>query len=99
MRHDGVAAGDQHERIAVGRRLGGGRRRNRAAGAGAVLDDDGLAPAPGELVAERAGHDVDRPARRERHQQVHRLRREGVLRARGPGGTQERRNQHGKQAQ
>jgi len=82
-RRDRVAARDHDQRVAVGRSLRRGILRNRPAGAGPVLDDDRrAAPALGELVAKRARHDVDGPARRERHQEMHGTRRVGVLRER-----------------
>ena len=62
------------ERVAVRRRLCGGGRADGAASARAVVDDDGLAESLGELLADEAADDVGRPARRERHDEMDRLR-------------------------
>ena len=74
-----VAGGDDDQRVAVGRRLRQRFRGDDAAGAGAVLDHDRLAPALRQFVAERARHDVDRAAGRIWHQDADRARGEGVL--------------------
>src|SRR5260370_23939943 len=55
---------------AFGDRFGG----EVAARAGAVLDEDLMAPALGELLAESTREDVARPARREADHEAHRLR-------------------------
>jgi hypothetical protein len=79
VRIERVAGGHDDERVAVGRRLGGRFGRHHAAGAGTVLDHHGPPPAARQFIAQRAGHDVDRAAGRERHEDVHRPRRKGVL--------------------
>ena len=63
-------AGDQQrrprevERVAIRRRARRIRRSDRRAGTGLRLDDDGLTPALGELLAERACLKIRGPARR-----------------------------------
>src|SRR5690606_59492 len=60
------------QRIAVrrrARRLGGAQSATRA---GAILDDDLLAPDLGELLAEQAGRDIGRAAGRERNNEANR---------------------------
>jgi len=81
VRVERVPGGDNDQRVAVRRRLGQRLRCNRAARTGAVLDDDCLAPAFGQLIAQRAPDNIDSAAWRERHVNVHRLRREIVLRS------------------
>ena len=60
------------QRVAVGRRLGGGLRADIAAGAGAVLHHDVLAPGLGELLRDDAAERVDGAAGRERDDHAHR---------------------------
>src|SRR3954467_1652683 len=71
---------EQH--AAVGGRASHRNCRERAAGAGAVLDHDGLAPQLGELWHQRAGDDVGDTARTEGDDYAHRFGRIG-LRVRG----------------
>ncbi len=84
-RHDGMPARNDHKGVAVRRGFRRRLRREGAAGAGPVLDDDRLPEALGELVAEGARNDVDRAAGRKRHKEMDRLRRIGVLGKRGGG--------------
>ena len=60
---DGEPVGEQHQRVAVGRALGGA---GDAGHAGAVLDDHLLAPDLGELFADGACEDVGNAAGRDR---------------------------------
>ena len=69
----GVAAGDDDQRVAVGRRLHQRLRGNHPAGAGAVLDHHRLAPLPGDHVAQRTGQDIDAAAGGVWHVNVHGL--------------------------
>ena len=78
----GLRRGMHEQRVAVGRRLGDEGRADRSAGAGAVLDDHRLSPEFGKLLPERARQDVGGAARRERHDDVHRLGRVGCACAR-----------------
>jgi hypothetical protein len=59
--------GDHQQGLAVGRRAGRHLGADIAAGARLVVDDDRLAPVPGELGPERAGQDIDAGARAVRH--------------------------------
>jgi hypothetical protein len=74
VRHQRVAADVAEEhRIAVGRRLGHVVRGDRPAGAGAILDHEGLARIVAELGAEPTRDIVLRTARRERADDANRL--------------------------
>ena len=82
-RIDRLRADRSHQqRVAVGRRLGDEVGAEVAAGAGLVLDDEGLAERLAELRREGAREDVGRPAGRERHDDADRLVRPRALRAR-----------------
>ena len=59
------------QRVAVGRRLRGLRRADIAAGAGAVLDHDLLAPHLAELLADDARQRVERAAGAEGDHHAH----------------------------
>ena len=67
---DGVAVRGEHQRVAVGRRLGdaGGARQP-----GAVLDDHLLLPHRAQLVGQNARQAVGDAAGRERHDDAHGL--------------------------
>ena len=65
-----------HHRVAVRRRLRHGVGADVAAGPRLVLDDDALAPRLGELLRDRPADGVQRSARRERHDELHRPGRE-----------------------
>src|SRR4030095_16090748 len=56
---------------------------DRTAGAAAVVDHHRLAPLLGELAPEHPADDVERTARRERHDEPHRPRRKIGRRSRG----------------
>ena len=71
VHHQRDVHGDQ-QRVAVRRGLRDLLCADRGIAAGAVLDHDRLAPALGQLLAEQACHEVGRPARRERHDELHR---------------------------
>ena len=62
----------EQQGVTVRRGLDRGFNGNRAAGAGAVVDDHAFAPEVGELLREHAADQVGRAARRERHQHAHR---------------------------
>src|SRR6185369_7496255 len=64
-RRDRNVAAAEQDRIAVGRRLGDRLRPDIAAGAGAVLDHDGLPKHFGHAAANRARDYVTGTARRE----------------------------------
>ncbi len=64
------------DRVAVGRRLRDHVGADVAAGAGLVLHNHRLAPHLGELLRDEAAGDVERSAGRERHDQLHGLRRD-----------------------
>ena len=66
-RVDGVGAGGDQHGVAVGLRLRHLARRDVAAGAAPVLDDDAVAPFLGEPLAEDARNRIGRPTRREGH--------------------------------
>jgi hypothetical protein len=78
---DGAVEADVHghrraghrQRVAVGPGLGHGLEADVAAGAGTILDDDGLAEVFSQLLPHDAGHDVDAAARREGHHQLDRF--------------------------
>ena len=85
------------QRVAVRRRAGDAGRRDRAAGAGHVLDDELLAERAAHVVGVDAGDDVGRAARRERHDDGDRAL--GIGRKRRPGERRERgRKRGGKRA-
>ena len=71
IEHEGLVGGER-QRVAVGRALGAGDRADQRVAAGAVLDDDALAPFLGELLAEQPHQHVGRAARGERHDDVDR---------------------------
>jgi hypothetical protein len=68
------------DRVAVGRRGGDLLRGDVAAGAGAVLDDDGLPDVLGELLRNDARRRVGAAAGREAHGERDRMGREILLR-------------------
>ncbi len=70
------------QRIAVGRRLGGGFEREVAVRARAVLDQEGLAERLGEFLRDDARDDVGSAAGTVGHQDLHRPAWVGVLRHR-----------------
>ncbi len=78
---DGAVEADVHghrraghrQRVAVGLGLGHGLETDVAAGAGTILDDDGLAEVFSQLLPHNAGHDVDAAARREGHHELDRF--------------------------
>ena len=76
--------------VAVGLGAGGARQRGRAAGAGDVLDHDGLAERDAHLLGDRARDHVRRAAGRERHDHGDRTLWE-ILREGGGRGTQRQR--------
>ena len=67
------AAGDHHERVAIGRGRLAVLRGGDAAAAGLVLDDDLLLPHLAELLGHQAREDVRRLSRREGHDEAHGL--------------------------
>ena len=69
----GVAAGHDDQRVAVGRRGHQRLRGDHAARARPVFDDDGLAPLPGDHIAQRARQDIDPAAGRIGHENMHGL--------------------------
>ena len=73
-----VAGLAEHDRVAVGRRLGDRVDAEVAAGAGLVVDDEGPAGGRGDLLAGLAGNDVGAAAGRERHDDADRLGRPGL---------------------
>jgi hypothetical protein len=77
-RHDGVDRGIDQERVAVRIGLGGLRHAERAAGAGPVLEHEGLADLLADLVEHRTADGVERTSRRKRDHELDRL-------AGGPG--------------
>jgi hypothetical protein len=77
-RVDGVGRGDDQERVAAGRRLRRALGPDDAPGAGAVVHDDLLAEALGELGGDEATDDVVAAPRREGNAQSHRLGRIGL---------------------
>ena len=73
----------QHQRVAVGRRLGRRFHRDRAGRAGLVVDDHVLAERGAELLGQRPRHQIGAAARGERHDHADRFGRPfGVLRLR-----------------
>ena len=78
-----MGARHEEQRVAIG-----GRPRHRlgadvAARANAVLDNDLLVPELCPFVGDHAGGEIGRAAGRERHDEVHRLRRISALREAG----------------
>jgi hypothetical protein len=73
------AGGGGEQRVAVRRGAGDHARADRAVGAGAVLDHDGLAERVADLTADLPGDEIER-AGRERHHHRDRLRRRPALR-------------------
>ena len=72
---DGESAdGAEQQRIAVRRRFGDLFSAGHAAGARAIVDDDGLAQRFVEFLAYGAADDVGRPAGGKRHDHTHGLR-------------------------
>ena len=71
----GVAAGNHRDGVAVGARPYAGFDADQAGRAGAVVDHDGLLEARVEMRPHEPRHAVDRPARRERHDEPDRLHR------------------------
>ncbi len=69
--------------MAVRRRVPRHHRRDDAAPAGAVVDDDLLAEALGQLLSELAGHDVGAAAGRKTHDGAYRAVRKSLLRPSG----------------
>ena len=84
---DGVADRHQRQRVAVGADLATMAAPARAAGAGPVLDDDGVAAALADLAAEDAGQMSGGAAGRERYHQPDGFAGVGVLCARGGAGA------------
>ena len=82
----GAVGGDvaEHQRVAVRRRLGHGLRRDHAAAAGDVLDDERLAQGAAELLGDGAGDEVHAAARLHGGDDLHGLGRV-VLRGREAG--------------
>ncbi len=78
------AGGGGQQRVAVGRRARDQARADRAVGAAAVVDHDGLAERIAELAADEPCHQVERRPGRERHHHGDRLRRWASLRRRRP---------------
>ena len=60
----------EQQRVAIGLGRRDELRREGAAGARPVLDDDRLAEPGRQMLRDEACHHVDRPARRERHDQL-----------------------------
>ena len=77
-----MAAGDDDQRVAVGRRGHQRLRGDHAARARPVFDDDALAPLPRDHIAQRAREDIDRAAGRIWHENMHRPGRKWRLRRR-----------------
>ncbi len=67
----GVAGGDQHQRVAVGRRFGCKIQTYDAARAGTIVHHDGLSLPRAEFLADRAHRDVGAAAGRRRHDHAH----------------------------
>jgi hypothetical protein len=84
---------EHRERVAVGRRARRQLERDRAACAGAIVDDDALAEPIRQLGRDDAGDHIETAARRVRHEQPDRLRRIR-LRERRPGRGQDQRKRH-----
>ena len=86
---DAVRADRAHQQgVAVRCRLGHFGGAEVAAGAGLVVDDEGLAEGALQLRRQRAGQQVGGAAGRERHDDAHRLARPGGLRPRRSGQRQ-----------
>jgi hypothetical protein len=67
-----MAGGDQDQRVAVGRRMGGELGGDRATGARPIVDDYLLSPSLRHRLAEQPRNQIDRAAGRKRHDQSHR---------------------------
>src|SRR5262249_10742569 len=65
--------GREEQRVAIGRRLGHEVGPDVAAGAGAVFDDDRLAPGFRQPRPQETGQDIDRAARRIGHDDANRM--------------------------
>ena len=79
MRIDRERPGIAHQqRVAIGRRLGHEGRADTAAGAGLVLDDEGLPERGAQPLGDRARIEVGAAAGRERHHDGDRSRRIGI---------------------
>ena len=77
-----MAGHDHHQRLAVGRQLRQLRRRERAVGAGPVLDDHRLVPGLLQLLADVARDDVGGAAGRKADQDLDRAVRVALRRGR-----------------
>ena len=86
----GMAACDHNQRVAVRRRRHQRLRRHHATRARPVFDHHGLAPLPGDHIAQRTGEDVDPTAGGIRHENMHRFDGKYRLGGRGPGRDQHR---------
>jgi hypothetical protein len=64
--HHDIAGGHDHQRVAIGRRLGRGLDAEVSGRAGPVLHDHRLRPGLGELLPHRAGEQVHWPTWRKR---------------------------------
>src|SRR5262245_37052393 len=93
-RIDHVARGHEQDRIAVGRRPGGGTHAEVPGGTTLVLDDELLAELFRQLVPDQERHHVGRAAGRERHDDAHGLGRVGL---REGGARQEQRGAQGRE--
>jgi len=83
-----VRVGHREQRVAVGRGLRDSIAADDGAGAGAILDDEGLLERLGKVLRQHAGIDVGRPARTKRHDDLHGM--GGIIlrkRRRGRNGT------------
>ena len=70
-RPDRIVGRDEHDGVAVGRRIDHRLRRQHAAGADPVLDDERRTEVLGQPFAHDAGNDVVRPAGREADHEAH----------------------------
>ena len=86
-----MAGRHQHERVAVRRSLGDGSRAERSARAAAIVDDDRLAQALLQPLADHAGDNVGTAAGGIRHDQPNGPGRKG-LRCRDGGRSQHQRH-------
>ena len=75
---DGGRGGDHAQRVTIGRRVDEGLMRNIAAGARAVVDDEGLSEPFRQPLPDQAPQRVGGAARRETDQEAYRSRRIGV---------------------
>ena len=85
--------GDE-QRMAIGRRLGGDICGDGVRGAGAVLDDERLLQAVGELVGEHARDDVGAAAGRSADHDAHRLGRVRLRERRAAGHHEAKQDAH-----